>query len=60
MMLKKHWMDFKSDTIDPIAEDLAKGGIIEVKSIGNQVVYTMNDETAQMYSEFFRSRGVKK
>jgi hypothetical protein len=58
MLLKKMWLHFReASEIDEIMNSFDQAGVINVQSLGNQVIYVMPENQVQEYERHFSGKG---
>lgn len=56
MFAKKYWADFNHDDLDRVSQSLHDSAIIQIQSVGNQVIFTMSEAEAQRLEKHFKGK----
>jgi hypothetical protein len=55
-MLKRYMMDIKAAELDEIMQEFDQGNVINIQTIGNQIIYKMPDTIAEKFKLHFKGR----
>lgn len=56
MMLKKYWMNWSATELDELMESFAQAGLIQILTIGNQIIFKMPQEQVDEYKRFLEGK----